>query len=348
MERVSASLIEEIRSALIERYNRDQEIQQMIEEIGAEEGLNEKELSIIHQAYLEVKERMQYTANLMELWNQIEAVQDRMSMLNSYESLERDLFGDVLSFDKPMGYGASNQDNLDYAMEQVKLHDVDHDIEDIDDESTLDRDIHTSLDPYDMVNSLLYSKQSTGDKDKTKQQKEIDKLIKKQLKRVEEEWAKLSGKKDKKDKKKKGKDKKKGDIHTSLDPYDMVNSLLYSKQSTGDKDKTKQQKEIDKLIKKQLKRVEEEWAKLSGKKDKKDKKKKGKDKKKDKKDKQSKKESELVKESKKSKKDKESKKSKKDKDSKKAKKDKDAKKDKKAKKLEKALKKESKKSTKKD
>lgn len=277
MERVSASLIEEIRSALVERYNRDQEIQQMIEEIGAEEGLNEKELFVIRQAYLEVKERMQYTANLMELWNQIEAVQDRMSMLNSYESLERDLFGDVLSFDKPMGYGASNQDNLDYAMEQVKLHDIDHDIEDIDDESTLDRDIHTSLDPYDMVNSLLYSKQSMGDKDKTKQQKEIDKLIKKQLKRVEEEWAKLSGKKDKKDKKKKDKDKKK-----------------------------------------------------------------------DKKDKQSKKESELVKESKKSKKDKESKKSKKDKDSKKAKKDKDAKKDKKAKKLEKALKKESKKSTKKD
>ena len=277
MERVSASLIEEIRSALVERYNRDQEIQQMIEEIGAEEGLNEKELFVIHQAYLEVKERMQYTANLMELWNQIEAVQDRMSMLNSYESLERDLFGDVLSFDKPMGYGASNQDNLDYAMEQIKLHDVDHDIEDIDDESTLDRDIHTSLDPYDMVNSLLYSKQSSGDKDKTKQQKEIDKLIKKQLKRVEEEWAKLSGKKNKKDKKKKDKDKKK-----------------------------------------------------------------------DKKDKQSKKEFELVKESKKSKKDKESKKSKKDKDSKKAKKDKDAKKDKKAKKLEKALKKESKKSTKKD
>lgn len=277
MERVSASLIEEIRSALVERYNRDQEIQQMIEEIGAEEGLNEKELFVIRQAYLEVKERMQYTANLMELWNQIEAVQDRMSMLNSYESLERDLFGDVLSFDKPMGYGASNQDNLDYAMEQVKLHDVDHDIEDIDDESILDRDIHTSLDPYDMVNSLLYSKQSSSDKDKTKQQKEIDKLIKKQLKRVEEEWAKLSGKKDKKDKKKKDKDKKK-----------------------------------------------------------------------DKKDKQSKKEIELVKESKKSKKDKESKKSKKDKDSKKAKKDKDAKKDKKAKKLEKALKKESKKSTKKD
>ena len=292
MERVSASLIEEIRSALIERYNRDQEIQQMIEEISAEEGLNEKELFVIHQAYLEVKERMQYTANLMELWNQIEAVQDRMSMLNSYESLERDLFGDVLSFDKPMGYGASNEDNLDYAMEQVKLHDVDHDLEDIDlskeypidnqdavyfnehsankkttssrndvndddfddeeddfdDESLLDRDIRTSLDPYDMVNSLLYSKQSTGDKDKTKQQKEIDKLIKKQLKRVEEEWAKLSGKKNKKDKKKKDKDKNK-------------------KKDKKDKDKKKDKKsKKDKEAKKLEKSLKKE-SKKSGKKD---------------------------------------------------------------------------------
>ena len=292
MERVSASLIEEIRSALVERYNRDQEIQQMIEEIGAEEGLNEKELSIIHQAYLEVKERMQYTANLIELWNQIEVVQDRMSMLNSYESLERDLFGDVLSFDKLMGYGALNQDNLDYTMEQIKLHDIDHDLEDIDlskeypidnqdavyfnehsankkttssrndvndddfddeednfdDESLLDRDIRTSLDPYDMVNSLLYSKQSTGDKDKTKQQKEIDKLIKKQLKRVEEEWAKLSGKKNKKDKKKKDKDKNK-------------------KKDKKDKDKKKDKKsKKDKEAKKLEKSLKKE-SKKSGKKD---------------------------------------------------------------------------------
>lgn len=283
MERVLASLIEEIRSALVERYNRDQEIQQMIEEIGAEEGLNEKELSIIHQAYLEVKERMQYTANLIELWNQIEVVQDRMSMLNSYESLERDLFGDVLSFDKPMGYGASIEDNLDYAMEQVKLHDVDHDLEDIDlskeypidnqdavyfnehsankkttsspddinddefddeeddfdDESLLDRDIRTSLNPYDMVNSLLYSKQSMSDKDKTKQQKEIDKLIKKQLKRVEEEWAKLSGKKNKKDKKKKDKDKdKKKDKKSKKDKEakKLEKSLKKESKKSGKKD----------------------------------------------------------------------------------------------------------------
>ena len=315
MERVSASLIEEIRSALVERYNRDQEIQQMIEEIGAEEGLNEKELFVIHQAYLEVKERMQYTANLMELWNQIEVVQDRMSMLNSYESLERDLFGDVLSFDKPMGYGTSNQDNLDYAMEQIKLNDVDHDLEDID----LAKEY--PIDDQDVVyfNEHSANKKTTSSRDDVNEDNFDD----------DEDDFDDESVLDR-------------DIRTSLDPYDMVNSLLYSKQSTGDKDKTKQQKEIDKLIKKQLKRVEEEWAKLSGKKDKKDKKKK------DKKDKQSKKESELVKESKKSKKDKESKKSKKDKDSKKAKKDKDAKKDKKAKKLEKALKKESKKSTKKD
>ena len=309
MERVSASLIEEIRSALVERYNRDQEIQQMIEEIGAEEGLNEKELFVIHQAYLEVKERMQYTANLMELWNQIEAVQDRMSMLNSYESLERDLFGDVLSFDKPMGYGAFNQDNLDYAMEQVKLHDIDHDIEDIDlsKEYPIDNQDAIYFNEHSANKKTTSSRNDVNDDDFDDEEDDFD------------DESLLDR-----------------DIHTSLDPYDMVNSLLYSKQSTGDKDKTKQQKEIDKLIKKQLKRVEEEWAKLSGKKDKK---KKDKDKKKDKKDKQSKKEFELVKESKKSKKDKESKKSKKDKD---------AKKDKKAKKLEKALKKESQKSTKKD
>ena len=325
MERVSASLIEEIRNALVERYNRDQEIQQMIEEIGAEEGLNEKELFVIHQAYLEVKERMQYTANLIELWNQIETVQDRMSMLNSYESLERDLFGDVLSFDKPMGYGASNQDNLDYAMEQIKLHDVDRDLEDIDlaKEYPIDNQDDIYVDENPTNKKTISSRDDINDDDFDDDEDDFD------------DESVLDR-----------------DIRTSLDPYDMVNSLLYSKQSGDDTTKTKQQKEIDKLIKKQLKRVEEEWAKLSGKNAKKDKKKKDKkkdkDTKKDKKDKQSKKESELVKESKKSKKDKESKKSKKDKDSKKDKKNKDAKKDKKAKKLEKALKKESKKSTKKD
>ena len=340
MERVSASLIEEIRSALVERYNRDQEIQQMIEEIGAEEGLNEKELFVIHQAYLEVKERMQYTANFMELWNQIEAVQDRMSMLNSYESLERDLFGDVLSFDKPMGYGASNQDNLDYAMEQIKLQDIDTELENIEmakDYLINKKDSDSNMKNIDLAKEypiddqdIVYFNENSANKKTTSSRDDIN---------DDEDDFDDESVLDR-------------NIRTSLDPYDMVNSLLYSKQSDDDTTKTKQQKEIDKLIKKQLKRVEEEWAKLSGKNTKKDKKKKDKkkdkDTKKDKKDKQSKKESELVKESKKSKKDKESKKSKKDKDSKKDKKNKDAKKDKKAKKLEKALKKESQKSTKKD
>ena len=339
MERVSASLIEEVRNALVERYNRDQEIQQMIEEIGAEEGLNEKELSVIYQAYLEVKERMQYTANLMELWNQIEVVQDRMSMLNSYESLERDLFGDVLSFDKPMGYGASNQGNLDYAMEQIKLQDIDTELENIEmakDYLINKKDSDSNMKDIDLAKEYLIDDQDDVYVDENATNK---KTISNRNDVNDDDDFDDESVLDR-------------DVRTSLDPYDMVNSLLYSKQSGDDTTKTKQQKEIDKLIKKQLKRVEEEWAKLSGKNAKKDKKKKDKkkdkDTKKDKKDKQSKKESELVKESKKSKKEKESQKNKKDKDSKKDKKNKDAKKDKKAKKLEKALKKESKKSTKKD
>ena len=50
MELIDTVLIERIRKALIKRYDRDQQIQQMIEEIGAEEGLNEKELFVIHQS----------------------------------------------------------------------------------------------------------------------------------------------------------------------------------------------------------------------------------------------------------------------------------------------------------
>ena len=65
MELIDTMLIERIRKALIKRYDRDQQIQQMIEEIGAEEGLNETELSIVYQAYLEVKERVYYTSSLV-------------------------------------------------------------------------------------------------------------------------------------------------------------------------------------------------------------------------------------------------------------------------------------------
>ena len=56
MELIDTVLIERIRKALMKRYDRDQQIQQMIEEIGADEGLNESELAIVYQAYLEVKD----------------------------------------------------------------------------------------------------------------------------------------------------------------------------------------------------------------------------------------------------------------------------------------------------
>ena len=132
MELIDTMLIERIRKALIKRYDRDQQIQQMIEEIGAEEGLNESELAIVYQAYLEVKERVYYTSSLVDLWNQIEDVQKRMALLHSYESLEEDLFGDVLGDDKEdivisntsgVGKGVSHSDDA-YAMEQIQLSDV--------------------------------------------------------------------------------------------------------------------------------------------------------------------------------------------------------------------------------
>ena len=124
MEIIDTALIERIRKALIKRYDRDQQIQQMIEEIGAEEGLNETELAIVYQAYLEVKERIYYTSSLVDLWNQIEEVQKRMSMLHTYDSLEEDLFGNVLGDDKEniiisdgfyLGKGASHNNDV-YAM----------------------------------------------------------------------------------------------------------------------------------------------------------------------------------------------------------------------------------------
>ena len=64
---IDTALIERIRKALIKRYDRDQQIQQMIEEIGAEEGLNETELAIVYQAYLGLRERIYYTSSLVDL-----------------------------------------------------------------------------------------------------------------------------------------------------------------------------------------------------------------------------------------------------------------------------------------
>ena len=100
---VDAKLIQSIRQSLKEKYGQDQHIQQIIEEIGTDEGLTRDELQVVYQAYLEVKERLYYTSLLNNLWNQIEDIQDRMALLHVYESLEQDL-----SQDAPIAPNKSN------------------------------------------------------------------------------------------------------------------------------------------------------------------------------------------------------------------------------------------------
>lgn len=320
MEIIDTALIERIRKALIKRYDRDQQIQQMIEEIGAEEGLNESELAIVYQAYLEVKERIYYTSSLVDLWNQIEEVQKRMSMLHTYDSLEEDLFGNVLGDDKEniiisdgsyLGKGASHNNDV-YAMEQVQLSDIpaqhdstvgmnhiklselhsmgglftgsgessQHEISD------LDEDIveHMDVNPLDGVESL-----EIHHLDEENKQKSLDDD-------VDEEQNDMS----------------------SIDPYTAVNALLFGKAGL---DSDKANKKMEKLLKKQLKRVDDEWARINGTDDTA---KKSKDYKKFKEDKKSKGDKKS-KEDKKSKDDKKSKEDKKDKKHKKSKEDKHSK-----------------------
>ena len=342
MEIIDTALIERIRKALIKRYDRDQQIQQMIEEIGAEEGLNESELAIVYQAYLEVKERLYYTSSLVDLWNQIEEVQKRMSMLHTYDSLEEDLFGNVLGDDQEdiiiadksyLGKGASHNNDV-YAMEQVQLSDIPtqhdstvgmnhiklnelhsmgglftgsgesskHEVSDLDEALVEHMDVN-SLDgveslevhhldeenPFDTENSVLLSeskntKKSRNSKDKTNQ---TDDEFDDDMDENEEDLS-------------------------SIDPYTAVNALLFGK--TG-LDSDKANKKMEKLLKKQLKRVDDEWARINGTDEKS---KKSKDHKKSKDEKISKK-------YKKSKDDKKSKEDKKDKKHKKSKEDKHSK-----------------------
>ena len=335
MEIIDTALIERIRKALIKRYDRDQQIQQMIEEIGAEEGLNETELAIVYQAYLEVKERIYYTSSLVDLWNQIEEVQKRMSMLHTYDSLEEDLFGNVLGDDKEniiisdgsyLGKGASHNNDV-YAMEQVQLSDIpvqhdstvgmnhiklnelhsmgglftgsgessQHEISDLDEDIVEHMDVNPldgveSLEvhhldeenPFNAENSVLLSKSKDTETSYTNKD--------------------ASSKKD---------DINENDM-SSIDPYTAVNALLFGKSGL---DSDKANKKMEKLLKKQLKRVDDEWARFNGSDDTS---KKSKDYKK-------------FKEDKKSKGDKKSKEDKKSKDDKKSKEDKQEKKHKKSK-----------------
>ena len=290
MEIIDTALIERIRKALIKRYDRDQQIQQMIEEIGAEEGLNETELAIVYQAYLEVKERIYYTSSLVDLWNQIEEVQKRMSMLHTYDSLEEDLFGNVLGDDKEdiiisdgsyLGKGASHNNDV-YAMEQVQLSDipVQHD-------STVGMN-HIKLNELHSMGGLF-----TGSGESS--QHEISDLDEDIVEHMD--VNPLDG-------------VESLEVHhmdeenmSSIDPYTAVNALLFGKSGL---DSDKANKKMEKLLKKQLKRVDDEWARINGTDEKS---KKSKDHKKSKDEKKSKE----GKKSKKHKKSKEEKKGKKDK-----------------------------------
>ena len=339
MEIIDTALIERIRKALIKRYDRDQQIQQMIEEIGAEEGLNESELAIVYQAYLEVKERVYYTSSLVDLWNQIEEVQKRMSMLHTYDSLEEDLFGNVLGDNQEdiiiadrsyLGKGASHNNDV-YAMEQVQLSDIPaqhdstvgmnhiklnelhsmgglftgsgesskHEMSDFD-EAHVE---HMDVNPLDGVESL-----EVHHLDEENPFDEENSVLLSESKNTETSHTNkvASSKKD---------DINENDM-SSIDPYTAVNALLFGKSGL---DSDKANKKMEKLLKKQLKRVDDEWARINGtdvkkskdeKKSKEDKKSKG-----DKKSKEDKK-SKDGKKSKEDKKDKKHKKSKEDKHSK--------------------------------
>ena len=324
MEIIDTALIERIRKALIKRYDRDQQIQQMIEEIGAEEGLNETELAIVYQAYLEVKERIYYTSSLVDLWNQIEEVQKRMSMLHTYDSLEEDLFGNVLGDDKEniiiadksyLGKGASHNNDV-YAMEQVQLSDIpaQHD-------STVGMN-HIKLNELHSMGGLFTgsgesSKHEVSDLDEALVEhmdvNPLDGVESLEVYHLDEE----NKHKSLNDKFDDDMDKDEDDL-SAIDPYTAVNALLFGKAGL---DSNKANKKMEKLLKKQLKRVDDEWARINGTDDTS---KKSKDLKKFKEDKQSK-GHKKSKEDKKSKDDKKSKEDKKDKKHKKSKEDKHSK-----------------------
>ena len=314
MEIIDTALIERIRKALIKRYDRDQQIQQMIEEIGAEEGLNESELAIVYQAYLEVKERLYYTSSLVDLWNQIEEVQKRMSMLHTYDSLEEDLFGNVLGDDQEdiiiadksyLGKGASHNNDV-YAMEQVQLSDIpaQHD-------STVGMN-HIKLNELHSMGGLFTgsgesSKHEVSDLDEALVEhmdvNPLDGVESLEVHHLDEENKQKSLDDDV--------DEEQNDM-SSIDPYTAVNALLFGKAGL---DSDKANKKMEKLLKKQLKRVDDEWARINGTDEKS---KKSKDHKKSKDEKKSK-------EGKKSKDDNKSKEDKKDKKHKKSKEDKHSK-----------------------
>lgn len=284
MELIDTVLIERIRKALMKRYDRDQQIQQMIEEIGADEGLNESELAIVYQAYLEVKERVYYTSTLVDLWNQIEEVQKRISLLHTYESLEQDLFGDVLGDDKEdiilsdtsyLGKGASHNNDV-YAMEQVQLSDVP-----VQHDSTVGMN-HIKLNELNSIGGLFTGSGESSVKeivdleDATIEHLDVnplDGVESLEVRHLNEEnpfddddleeilSSKNKDKKSKKDKKLEEEDVLDEEDMSSIDPYTAVNALLFGKAGL---ESDKANKKLEKILKKQLKRVDDEWARING------------------------------------------------------------------------------------
>lgn len=144
---VDAKLIQSIRQSLKEKYGQDQHIQQIIEEIGTDEGLTRDELQVVYQAYLEVKERLYYTSLLNNLWNQIEDIQDRMALLHVYESLEQDL-----SQDAPIAPNKSNTPNTLHAPDMQNAPSTSNVI-DPDDETDgiINMNCHIEMEPFTSV-----------------------------------------------------------------------------------------------------------------------------------------------------------------------------------------------------
>ena len=282
-------------------------------------------------------------------------------MLHTYDSLEEDLFGNVLGDDQEdiiiadrsyLGKGASHNNGV-YAMEQVQLSDIPaqhdstvgmnhiklnelhsmgglftgsgesskQDISDLDEALVEHMDVnpldgveslevrHLDEDnPFDAENAVLLSKSKNTETslNNTDASTKKDSTVSKHEdashtgKSVDDEFDDI--------------DEDDDDV-SSIDPYTAVNALLFGKAGL---DSDKANKKMEKLLKKQLKRVDDEWARINGTDEKS---KKSKDYKKSKDEKKSK-EGKKSKEQKKSKEEKKYKKHKKSKEEKRGKKDK--------------------------
>ena len=257
---VDAKLIQSIRQSLKEKYGQDQHIQQIIEEIGTDEGLTRDELQVLYQAYLEVKERLYYTSLLNNLWNQIEDIQDRMALLHVYESLEQDLSQDAPiapnKSNTPNTLHAPNMQNAPSTSNVIDPDDTSHNdiIDDLDDyygsEGHVNNDVIDTSKHADLQNIKLKPIDTTNvevphivmellNQVYTKVKEDIDsgkiskKFLKQNAKSLKKEAKKLKSefKKSKKDKKSKDKLKNKSKDNTKDKKANVTSKDAKKKQS---------------------------------------------------------------------------------------------------------------------